>query len=116
MPIIKEHSGQSPVCQNGMDSPDLQAAREGLVGRTYAGILGPLALLTTLAHGAVHARPAESILLAAGTSLWLFAALGYLAGWIAGRTVDEAVRARITRETAAGEHQAPTTKQRRHEP
>ena len=76
------------------------------MGRTYAGILGPLALLTTLAHGAVHAWPVESILLAAAASLWLFAALGYTAGWIAGRTVEEAVRSRIAREAAAGEQKA----------
>jgi hypothetical protein len=73
------------------------------VARIYAGILGPLALVTSLAEGVIHARPAEGILLAAWCSLLVFASLGYVIGWIAERIVDEAVnagiQARLARET-----------------
>jgi hypothetical protein len=69
------------------------------VARTYAGILGPLAFLTSLARGAVHAWPTEQTLLVAWTSLLAFAAAGLLIGWIAERIVDEEVRRRITAES-----------------
>jgi hypothetical protein len=72
------------------------------VGRTYAGILGPLALLTSVARGLVHARPPEAILLGAWCSLVVFAAVGYVVGWIAGRTVEESVHAIIQGELAQG--------------
>lgn len=65
------------------------------MGRTYAGILGPLALLACLAHGVWHGRSADTILLEAWVALVGFAALGGVLGWIAGRTVEEAVRSRV---------------------
>jgi hypothetical protein len=70
------------------------------VARTYAGILGPLALLIALAHGLVHAAEPETILLVGWCSLLVFAVVGYLVGWIAGRTVDESVGATIQAELA----------------
>ena len=43
---------------------DSQWAAEGKqVARIYAGILGPLALFTTLVHGALHAQPLDAIAL-----------------------------------------------------
>ncbi len=71
------------------------------MARIYAGILGPLALLTTLAHGFVHGRPADATLLSAVANLWIFAALGCVAGWIAGSILEDAVRSRIADKSAA---------------
>ncbi|OHB73344.1 MAG: hypothetical protein A2V70_00380 [Planctomycetes bacterium RBG_13_63_9] len=62
----------------------------------YAGILGPLAFLISLARGAMHGGGAESVLWSAWCSLLVFAAVGYLVGWIAGRIVEDSVRARIS--------------------
>jgi hypothetical protein len=76
------------------------------VARVYAGILGPLAFLTILARGVWHAGPAEGTLLAAWQGMWVFAALGGVAGWIAQRTVDESVRARVARQLS-GQADAP---------
>ncbi len=74
----------------------LVAALGRLVARIYAGILGPLAFLTTLAHGALHGRQADMILLDAWYALIGFAPLGCVIGWLAGRIVEEEVRARIS--------------------
>jgi hypothetical protein len=65
------------------------------VARTYAGILGPLALFTSLVRGAVHAWSTEKTLLVAWTSLLVFAVLGWVVGWVAERVVDEEIRARM---------------------
>jgi hypothetical protein len=62
------------------------------VARIYAGMLGPVALLTCLARGALHAWPAEVTLLVAWTSLLAFAALGSAIGWTAERILEEEVR------------------------
>ena len=74
------------------------------MARTYAGILGSLGLVTSLAEGVIHARHTEAILFAAWCSLLVFASLGYFFGWIAGRIVDDAVhseiQARLAQETS----------------
>ncbi len=67
----------------------------------YAGILGPLAFLTAVARGVIHGGGAESVLLGAWFGLLAFSAIGYVAGWIAGRVVAESVRGRIANELAA---------------
>ncbi|MBN2477122.1 MAG: hypothetical protein JXB62_21115 [Pirellulales bacterium] len=67
----------------------------------YAGILGPLAFLTSLARGFVHGGGAESTLWAAWFGLLAFSAIGYVIGCIAERTVEESVRGRIAAELAA---------------
>lgn len=79
----------------------------------YAGILGPLAMFVTLARGLAHGGSAEAVFWAAWLSLVVFAAVGYLVGWIAGRIVDEAVSRRISvelaeRESPPGESPRPT--------
>jgi len=66
------------------------------VARIYAGILGPLAFLTSLAHGALHGRQADVVLLDAWHALLGFAALGCVIGWLAERMVEEEVLARIS--------------------
>ena len=69
----------------------------------YAGILGPLAFLTSLARGVIHGNGAESILWAAWWSLLAFSAVGYLVGWFAMRIVAESVEGSIAAELAAKE-------------
>ena len=73
------------------------------MARTYAGILGPLALVTALVRGLIHATETDTVLLTAWSSLLVFAAVGYVIGWVAGKTVEESVRGRILAELAAEE-------------
>ena len=67
----------------------------------YAGILGPLAFLTSLARSAIHGGGPESVLLTAWYSLLAFAAVGYVIGWVAGKIVEDSVRSRISHQLAA---------------
>jgi hypothetical protein len=73
------------------------------VARTYAGILGPLAFVVCLARGFIHAWGAETTLLQAWISLWAFAMLGAVLGWMAGRIVEDEVRSRIAAERHASQ-------------
>jgi len=70
------------------------------VARIYAGILGPLAMVTLTAHGLMHGRASEAIASAAWLGLVAFAGVGYVLGWIADRTVEDSVRAAIERRLA----------------
>ncbi len=71
------------------------------MAHVYAGILGPLAFLTSLARGVMHGGGTEAVLWTAWCSLLAFAAVGYVIGWVAGKTVEESVRGRISAELAA---------------
>jgi len=71
------------------------------VARIYAGILGPLALVTSIVHGIFHARQEEAILLTAWGNLLVFAMIGCVIGWIAGRTIEESVSTTVSRQLAA---------------
>ncbi|MFH1918800.1 MAG: hypothetical protein ABIP48_02790 [Planctomycetota bacterium] len=81
------------------------------MARAYAGILATLALVTSLAHGLIHARETDAILLGAWVSLLVFAGVGCVVGWIAGQTVDESVRvileSELVREESAERAQTP---------
>ncbi len=68
------------------------------MARTYAGILGPLAFLTVLARGLIGGGASETVLVHAWASLLGFAALGCVLGWLAERTVREAVNGAIAAE------------------
>jgi len=70
------------------------------VAPVYAGILGPLAFLTTLLRGTLHGGQADAVLFSAWCCLWAFAAVGYVVGWIAERTVADAVAGRVAAELA----------------
>jgi hypothetical protein len=70
------------------------------VARIYAGILGPLAFLISLGHGVLHAWPLETILLTAWWNLWGFALIGSVAGWVAGRIVEDSVTALVEAQLA----------------
>jgi hypothetical protein len=89
------HCEQPMLCQNGAITASLTAALRDLVARIYAGILGPLAFLTCLARGVLHAWSAEKALLVAWTSLLAFALLGSVIGWIAEWILEDEVRGRI---------------------
>ncbi len=83
------------------------------MARTYAGILGSLALLTSLARGFLHAQSTDTMLLTAWCSLMVFAAVGYVVGGIAARTVEESViatvQSRLTQEKSSEEaREAPS--------
>jgi len=73
------------------------------MAHAYAGILGTLALVTSLAHGLIHARETDAILLGAWLSMLAFAGVGCVVGWIGGRTVEESVRVILQSELAQEE-------------
>ena len=62
------------------------------MGRSYAGILGPLAFATIVARGVVTGSGVEGTLAAASAALFLFAAIGYIVGQLGEVLVNESVR------------------------
>jgi hypothetical protein len=75
------------------------------MGRSYAGILGPLAFALVTARGAIAGWALEPTLMAASASLFVFAALGYLVGQLAGFLVSNSVRTQFQAAIAAWESQ-----------
>jgi hypothetical protein len=73
------------------------------VGRTYAGVLGPIAFLTVALRGWKQGSGVEPSLLSAWLALVAFAALGYVVGRLAAWIVEESVKSRINQELAAQE-------------
>jgi hypothetical protein len=67
-----------------------------LVARLFAGILGPLAMLTITTSGLIHGRTSHTVAWAAWIALIVFAAIGYVIGWIANRTVEDSVQTAIS--------------------
>jgi hypothetical protein len=78
------------------------------VNRAYAGYLGPLAFLTTIARECVTAGNVSTKLLHAWCALLIFAVLGALIGWLGGRIVADSVRAQIVAEMETQEKREPT--------
>jgi len=68
------------------------------VGRSYAGILGPLAFALTIARGVLLGGGVNHTLLTACIGLFACGGLGYVVGQIAQYTVDESVRTRFAVE------------------
>jgi hypothetical protein len=64
-------------------------------------LLGLLAFCTAIGHGLLHAAAIEATLWWATLMLFAFAALGYLAGELAGWIVHDSVRASLIAETSA---------------
>ncbi|HEY2413510.1 MAG TPA: hypothetical protein VGI40_14770 [Pirellulaceae bacterium] len=62
------------------------------MGRSYSGILGPLAFALVVARGAIAGWPLEPTLLSASVAVFLFAGIGYLAGQTADFLVNQSVR------------------------
>ena len=73
------------------------------MGRTYAGILGPLAFTTILARCVIDSSSVESTMMVATVCLFLFAGIGYLAGQVADSIVLEAVKANFDKQLHARE-------------
>jgi hypothetical protein len=71
------------------------------VGRIYAGILGPLAFLTTTARGVLHGNPVEAVVWNAWWGLLLLSAAGCVIGLLADRIVEESVSGRVAAELEA---------------
>lgn len=70
------------------------------MGRTYAGILGPLAMAVVIFRGWLVSGGVEGTLSQAILFLILFTVVGACLGHIAQATIDESVRARIEQQLA----------------
>ena len=73
------------------------------MGRTYAGILGPLAFVIVVARGVWAASGVEATLGIACGAMFLFALLGLIAGQLADYLVRESVRTQFQTAMAAWE-------------
>lgn len=73
------------------------------MARIYAGIFGLVAFLTLLIRGLIRDADTTYLVLVAWSGLVVFAGLGYVIGWIAGRAVEESVNARIAAQVAANQ-------------
>ena len=78
------------------------------MGRSYAGILGPLAFATVVLRGLLAGNGAEGTLQTACLAMFAFAALGYVLGRAAALIVDDSVRAGFRAELQAIEAENPT--------
>jgi tetrahydromethanopterin S-methyltransferase subunit C len=65
------------------------------MGRTYAGILGPISFGTVIARALLDGMSAESALVTAAVALFVFAAIGYVVGILAERIVVEGIESRF---------------------
>ncbi len=65
------------------------------MGRTYAGILGPIAFGVVVARCLTQGGSAASALDTAPWALFAFAFIGYIIGSIAERTIVEAIEAKF---------------------
>ena len=70
------------------------------MGRIYAGILGPLALVVVVIRDLRHGGGGQSTMITASLCLLGFAAVGYTLGEIARWIVDDSVRGRAEAELA----------------
>ena len=73
------------------------------MGRMYAGILGPLAFVMIVARSLIEGGSAEAALHAAPLALFAFAAIGYIIGSIAERTIVESIETRFHAQWQAEE-------------
>jgi len=71
------------------------------VGRSFAGVLGLVAFVAAMARGWVAGGDVNHVVFDAWLGLILFAAVGYVAGSLAGWIVDDSVRSRVAMELAA---------------
>ena len=72
------------------------------MGRSYAGVLGPLAFATVLVRGMARDGGIQGTIWQAVIGLFAFAIVGAVLGQLAGWIVDDSVRARLAAEMAAG--------------
>jgi hypothetical protein len=81
------------------------------MGRAYAGILGSLSFAISIARGLAAGSGVEGTLLAASAALFVFGAIGYLAGQLADYLVKESVRVRFQAAMANWEPKHTNDKQ-----
>jgi hypothetical protein len=72
-----------------------------VMGRVYAGILGPLAMAVVICRGLNDSAGLEGTLTLAIVALAIYAIVGSIVGQIAQATVDESVRQKIEKQLAA---------------
>jgi hypothetical protein len=70
------------------------------MGRTYAGVLGPLAMIVVICRGWFGSGGVMCTLELATLYLAIFSVVGALIGQIAQATVDESVRSKLERQLA----------------
>jgi len=68
------------------------------VGRSYAGILGPLAFMVVVGRGWLAGTGVESTLWTAWLGLIAFAGIGYVLGQLADWIIYDSVRSALTAE------------------
>lgn len=68
------------------------------MGRAYAGILGPLAMIVVILRSVIMSGGVEGTLTTATLYLILFSAIGFILGHLAQLTVDESVRSKIRQQ------------------
>lgn len=68
------------------------------MAQIYAGVLGPLAFISALAHGALAGFELTDCLIRGWVALVVFTLLGFVIGHIARNVVDEDFRKRVTTE------------------
>ncbi len=73
------------------------------MGRTYAGILGPIAFGVVVARCLFQRGNVDAALLAAPLALFAFAFIGYIIGSIAERTIVEAIETKFHGQLRAEE-------------
>jgi hypothetical protein len=71
------------------------------MGRTYAGILGTLAMVVVICRGLKDSAGVEGTLTLAIAALAIYAIVGSIVGQIAQATVDESVRLKIEQQLAS---------------
>jgi hypothetical protein len=71
------------------------------MGRRYAAVLGLLSFTAMLVRGIAGGGAWESTLGQAIAVLLAFTILGGIAGWLAERIIDDAIRSRLNTEFAA---------------
>lgn len=76
------------------------------MGRMYAGILGPLAMVVVICRGWLGSGGVESTLTLATTFLVLFSVVGAIIGQIAQATIDESVRSKLQQQLSLQEEGA----------
>ena len=74
---------------------------ESVMGRTYAGVLGTLAMVTVVARGLIHGGGVELTLKSASLCLFLFAAIGWIIGLLADQAIEDAARRKLSGELSA---------------
>ncbi len=77
------------------------------MARNYAGFLGLVAFVATVAQGIIHGAGTQKTLFQAWLSLLVFVVIGYVLGAIAAWIVDDSIASRVNAElTAAREAKA----------